>query len=148
MLIPRLAACFAALPLGAAPVLAQNPISQTAGQMAPGDVASAAAKAAQVLRSVAKDKLLVRDLLGAPVSEPGGGKVGTVADLVVIPGGRVVAALISTKDKNMGRIPVPFSAAKVTHTAGKLGMTLPVSLSDLKRMKEVQSLTQVIPGKQ
>lgn len=131
MLISRIALCLVALSLGPAPALAQSSGSQLLSQMAPGDVASAAADATKALGSAAQDKLLVRDLLGAPVSGPGGATVGTIADLVVIPGGRVVAAII---------------AAKVSHTAGKLGLTLPVSLSDLRGMKEVQSLAKAIPG--
>jgi hypothetical protein len=146
MLTSRIATCLVALSFGPVPALAQSSGSQMLSQMVPGNVASAAADAAKALGSAAQDKLLVRDLLGAPVSGPGGGTVGTVADLVVIPGGRVVAAIIAAKDKKIGRIPVPFSAAKVSHTTGKLGLSLPVSLSDLKGMKEVQSLTQAIPG--
>ena len=148
MLITRITVCLAIVSLEAAPVLAQSSSPQPMSQMASGDVASAAADAVKTLGSTAKDKLFVRDLLGAPVSGPGGGTVGTVADLVVIPGGRVVAAIIATKDKKMGHIPVPFSVAKVSNNAGKLELALPVSLSELKGMKEVQSLAHAIPGKQ
>ncbi|MFC4173565.1 PRC-barrel domain-containing protein [Microvirga sp. GCM10011540] len=130
------------------PAAAQNvpAPAQAAQQMMPGDVASAAASAAQTLTSSAKDRLLVKDLLGAQVTGPGGGTVGTVEDLVVIPGGRVVAAIISTKDKNTGRIPVPFAAVKLSRTSGKIAMSLPVALSDLKNMKEVQQLSKAVPG--
>ncbi len=88
----------------------------------------------------------MRDLLGTNVTGPGGSTIGTVADLVVIPGGRIIAAIISTKDKKTGRIPVPFSIVKVSNTAGKLGLALPVSVSELKGMKEIQSLAQAVPG--
>ncbi len=112
----------------------------------PGDLASAAQNAIQALPSAAKDKLLVKDLLGAKVVGPGGNPVGTVEDLVVVPGGRVVAAIISTKAKGAGRIPVPFSAVKLSRTAGTLGLTLPVEVSKLRAMKEIQSLADQLPG--
>lgn len=35
---------------------------------------------------------------------------------------------------------------KVSHTAGKLGLTLPVGLSELQGMKEIQSLAKQLPG--
>jgi hypothetical protein len=60
----------------------------------------------------------------------------------------VAAAIIATKDKTMGHIPMPFSVAKVSNSAGKLGLALPVSLSEFKGMKEVESLAHAIPGKQ
>jgi hypothetical protein len=112
----------------------------------PSDVTSAAKSAAETLTSVAQDKLLVKDMLGADVSGPGGKTMGTVENFVVIPGGRIVAAIIATDAKDTGRIPVPFSLVKVTHTAGKLGLTLPVGLSEMKGMKEIQTLAAAIPG--
>jgi hypothetical protein len=66
-------------------------------------------------------------------------------NFVVIPGGRVVAAIVATDVKGTGRIPVPFSMVKVPHTAGKLGLTLPVGLSELKNIKEIQTLA-AMPG--
>lgn len=124
---------------------APNP-AQAAKQMAPGDIASAAKSAAQTLTSNAKDKLLVKDLLGAPVHGPNGSAIGTVEDLVVLPGGRVVAAIVSTKSKSTGRIPVPFAVVKLSRTSGKLELNLPVQVSELTGMKEVQELKSAIPG--
>ena len=72
--------------------------------------------------------------------------MGTVENFVVIPGGRIVAAIIATDAKDTGGIPVPFSLVTVTHTGGKLGLTLPVGLSELKGMKEIQALAAAIPG--
>lgn len=110
------------------------------------DVTSAAKSAAKTLGSAAQDKLLVRDMLGAGVSGPNGKTVGTVDDLVAIPGGRIVAAIIATDAADMGRIPVPFSMVKVSRTAGKLGFALPAELSELKNMKEIQALAAATPG--
>ncbi len=140
----RLYLILAVAPL-AGPVGAQPAPTQALSQMASGDVASAAQKAIEALPSAAKDKLLVKDLLGAQVIEPGGSTVGIVEDLVVIPGGRVIAAIISTA-KDTGRIPIPFAVVKVSHSAGKLGLTLPVSISELRGMKEIQSLRKHVPG--
>jgi sporulation protein YlmC with PRC-barrel domain len=112
----------------------------------PGDVTSAAKSAVETLTSAAQDKLLVKDMLGADVSGPDGKTIGTVENFVVIPGGRIVAAIIATDAKDTSRIPVPFSLVKVTRTAGKLGLTLPVGLSELKGMKEIQTLAAAIPG--
>lgn len=146
MLSTRLIACLAACLLWPLPAFAQSSDSQPLSQMAPGDVASATTEALHTLGSAAKDKLLVRDLIGAKVTGPSASPLGTVEDLVVIPGGRVVAAIISPNAKDLGRVPVPFSVTKISHYAGKLELTLPVSLSELKGMKEVQSLAQALPG--
>ncbi|WP_230533399.1 PRC-barrel domain-containing protein [Microvirga roseola] len=134
--------------MGSQPATAQgtpNP-AQAAQQLMPGDVASAAKSAADTLTSSAKDSLLVKDLLGAQVSGPGGDTVGTVDNLVAVPGGRIVAAILVPQGQGGDRIPVPFSIVKVAKTSGKLGITLPVSLSELKGMKEVQQLVSAVPG--
>lgn len=75
----------------------------------------------QALRSAAKDKLLVKDLLGVRVTDPGESTIGTVKDFVLILGGRIVAATISTMDKKAGHIPVPLSVAKVGIPLGSSG---------------------------
>lgn len=111
-----------------------------------GDIASAAKSAADELASGAKDKLLVKDMLGADVTGPGGEKIGTVENLVVVPGGRVVAAIVATDAEDTGRIPVPFSVVKMAQAGGKLGLELPVGLSKLQGMKEVQALAGAVPG--
>jgi sporulation protein YlmC with PRC-barrel domain len=111
-----------------------------------GDIASAAGSAVDALASSAKDKLLVKDMLGAEVKGPDGKTIGTVENLVVLPGGRIVAAIVATDAKDTGRIPVPFSAVKIARAGGKLGFELPVGLSELKGMKEVQALAGAVPG--
>jgi hypothetical protein len=42
------------------------------------DVTSAASEAASALKSAAKDKLLIADLIGADVTGPSGSRVGTM----------------------------------------------------------------------
>ncbi|UEM18583.1 hypothetical protein JL100_015810 [Skermanella mucosa] len=135
-----------ALILVAASMQTTPAMAQTTGAQTMTDVTSAAKSAAKTLGSAAQDKLLVRDMLGAGVSGPGGKTVGTVEDLVAIPGGRIVAAIIATDAADMGRIPVPFTMVKVSRTAGKLGLDLPVGLSELKNMKEIQALAAATPG--
>lgn len=128
--------------------LASGPgaLAQGSGGSPLGDLASAAGDAVKALQSAAKDSLLVKDILGAEVTDPRGGTVGHIENLVVIPGGRVVAAIVAIKDKGMGRIPVPFAAVKLQRKAGKLGVALPATLSEMKGMKEVQALTQALPS--
>lgn len=138
-------ALFAAL-LGAGMAQAQDISAPDVGSMAPGDVASAANSAVQALTSAAKDKVLVKDLLGASVTVPGGDTVGTVENLVVLPGGRVIAAIIATKSSQTGRIPVPFASVKLSQASGKIGVMLPASVSELNGMTEVQKLKGLIPG--
>jgi hypothetical protein len=109
------------------------------------EIASAATDAAEALKNAAKDKVLVKDLLGTTINGPDGKAIGTVENLVVIPGGRVVAAILATGGKT-GRIPVPFTAVKISKSAGQLEARLPMSLTELRNMKEVQQLGDVLPG--
>lgn len=137
------------LALLAAALIQDAPLpAEAAEPTTSGGIASAAKSAAGALASAGKDKLLVKDMLGAEVTGPGGETIGTVENLAVIPGGRVVAALLSTRSKDTGRIAVPFSAVKISRGAGKLGLGLPMSLSKLKSMDKVQALTKaVLAGK-
>jgi hypothetical protein len=102
-------------------VLAHGPAAQAVGQIAQGVVGSAVGDVIQALRSAAKDKLLVKDLLGVRVTDPGESTIGTVKDFVAILGGRIVAATISRMDKKAGHIPVPPSVAKVGIRLGSSG---------------------------
>ncbi|WP_349371140.1 PRC-barrel domain-containing protein [Salinarimonas sp.] len=83
------------------------------------------AEAATALRDAAENALLVRDLLGKEVADPSGGSVGTIANLAVIPGGRIVAAILETPDGT--RVPVPFAAVKVAAKASTVSLTKPLS---------------------
>ncbi|WP_181707653.1 PRC-barrel domain-containing protein [Chthonobacter rhizosphaerae] len=113
---------------------------------APSDLATAAESAAATLSKSAKDSLLVRDLLGAEVTAPGGDVSGTVQDLVVVPGGRIVAAIVEPKAKGADPVPVPFAAVKVKKSASRLQVELPEPLSSLKSDKSVAALAKAIPG--
>jgi hypothetical protein len=125
----------------------QAPLAQSASDLTPPDgVASAASDAVSALGSAAKDKLLVRDLLGASVTGPDGSDAGTIEDLVVIPGGRVVAAIVKAKSADGERVPIPFAVAKMSRSAGKLGISLPVGLSQIRDMSQTRALAKQVPG--
>lgn len=110
----------------------------------PGDLTSgsAIASAAESLAGQASDSLLVRDLFGKELKGSDGEVVGTVDDLAVIPGGRVVAAIVSTRDG--AQIAVPFAAVKLTGSASALEVPIAASeLSGLTALKSfADSLTQ------
>lgn len=134
--------------LFAGSVIVEPALAQSSGSsgIAQSDVASAAKNVLDSLPSAAQDKLLVRDLLGAKVTGPDGSELGTVENFAVIPGGRIIAAIVSAKGSGKGRVPVPFSVIKVSQSAGKLDLTVPVSLSELQGIKEVKSLAKKLPG--
>ena len=128
----RIQALAAGLAFVAAPACAQNtgmlPESLTS--------ASSIASAAKTLQQAAQDKLLVRDLLGTQITGANGDTLGTVENFAVIPGGRIVAAIVSTGSGTM--IAVPFTALKVANTGQQLQTTVPAS--ELTGMSELQSL--------
>jgi len=127
--------------LGVAPALAQDSLLNAAAeQMNAGDMASAAREAADTLAEAAKNRILIEDLFGTEITGPGGETIGTVDNLAVIPGGQIVAALVQTRDGQ--RIAVPFKAVKLSRAAGKLAASLPVGLSELQGMEELQSLAE------
>lgn len=110
------------------------------------DLSTAAKDAAETLSQAANDSLLVRDLLGATVTAPGGETSGTVEDLVVVPGGRIVAAIIKTGSDDAERIPVPFAAVKVTRSSSELKLELPKSVEALNSDGSLDALAEAVPG--
>lgn len=127
--------------LGIAMALALLPVPSAAQDLpSPGDLTSASgiASAARNLAGEAEDRLLVRDLLGKELKGADGNTLGTVEDLAVIPGGRVVAAIVSTG--NGKRIAVPFAAVKLAGTGSSL--EVPVAASDLAGRAELRSLAE------
>ena len=123
------------LVLVAAPVAAQD-LPDLPHQLSD---ASSIASAAQTLSGQVGDKLLIRDLLGKELTGSGGEVVGTVENLVAIPGGRLIAALVSTES---GQIAVPFAAIKVVGAAESSGLEVPVPASELTGMAELRSLAE------
>jgi PRC-barrel domain len=100
--------------------------------------ASAIASAADTLAGAAQDKVLVADLIGQSLTGADGQTVGTVEDLAAIPGGRLVAAIVSTGDGT--RIAVPYAALQMSSAAQ--GLTATVPASELTGMSELRSLAQ------
>ena len=107
-----------------------------------GDLAGAAKEAADTLKQAAADKLLVADMLGAEVTGPGGERLGTVENLAVVPGGKLVAAIIALEGGD--KLPVPYRMVKVSRAQQKLGVTLPVSLEDLRGDEAVKALASAL----
>ena len=96
------------------------------------------------LTGAAKDKVLIKDLLGMKVSDPGGGVIGTVSDFAVLPGGRMIAALLTTADPKIGKIAVPFTAMKISRTAKTVSLSLPMTLPELAGRGDIQRLTTAV----
>lgn len=116
-------------------------------------LAEAGSEALKAVRSAAKDALLVKDMIGAKIVGPTGEKVGTVRDLVVIPGGQLVALVVSPDDLQHP-ILVPYKAAKISKAAkaasGAVNATveiqLPQPLDKLRAGKAVTDLTDALGG--
>ncbi len=108
-----------------------------------GSVSDLATMAGEV-RGLAEDRLLVRDMLGEPLLGGDGETVGTVEDFVVIPGGRLVAAMVETGDGT--RIAVPFAAVKLGQAAAAGMMQVPLDASDIRGSAELRSLAETLSG--
>ena len=96
------------------------------------------ADAAQAIADAGVDKLLIADLVGSTLEGLGGEALGTVENLVAVPGGRLVAALVSLEDDT--RIAVPYAALKVSAAAGTVSVTVPMSADELRGMTELRDL--------
>lgn len=131
-----------------APVLAQG--SGSSGSqggigipMSADAIARAAQDALDLAKGAASDSLLIKDLLGRTVTGPDGTEIGTVENFMVVPGGRIVAAVLQTSGGESRRIAVPFSLVKLSGTADKL--SLQATLQELQNMPAIQSLTAALP---
>jgi sporulation protein YlmC with PRC-barrel domain len=131
----------AAAALIGAPLLAGSAASQDAGSGSapPLDTASKLISAAKSLSEVAKDALLIKDLLGLEVAGADGKSLGTVENFAVAPGGRLIAALLELKDG--GRmIALPAGAIKLASAAQGGSLDLLVPASDVTSAAELESL--------
>lgn len=107
------------------------------------DLSSASSDAVSALSDAAEDKILIADLIGADVSDPSGDVVGTVDNLVAVPGGRIVAAIIKPEDDG-DLLPVPFQAVKLSQGADKASVALPDTIGDMRDSSEVKDLSDAI----
>ena len=111
----------------------------------PSAIADSASKAASTLTGKAKEHVLVRQMLGQQVTGPGGDVLGTLDNLVVVPGGQVVAVVV--KPEQGQPVVLPYQALKVSAASSaseKLGLTLPMSLKEAKDMSAIQDLTSTV----
>ena len=113
---------------------AQDPL---AGLPEPSDP-DALREVASRLGEEAKDRALIADLLGKPLKGSDGDTIGKVRDFVVIPGGRLIAAIVQTPDGP--RIAVPFTAVKLVGAAQSRGLEVPLTASEVSGMEELESL--------
>ncbi|WP_372426064.1 PRC-barrel domain-containing protein [Salinarimonas chemoclinalis] len=131
----------AALLAGAAPLAAAPTLAQDAMPLE--DLGGAISDAASALEDAGEDALLVRDLLGMELTDPSGETAGTVRDFVVVPGGRLVAALVETPDG--ARVPVPFAAIKLADRGETARATLSRPLSEVTASDGFEALEEAMP---
>ena len=143
MLRSLVAGAILLMPVGA---LAQDGVIETAQSLTDASaVAESAMKTVETLSKNAAEHMLVKDMLGTEVTGPGGNVVGTVENLVVVPGGKVMAVIIKPKDGQP--VALPYGALKVStaaSAANSIGLTLPISLDDLRGKEAVQKLTSTV----
>lgn len=77
------------------------------------DVSSAASD----LAGRVADHVMVADMIGRDVVGPDGAALGTLENLVVLPGGNLVAAVVALEDGT--RVALPWDAAKAGVKAGE-----------------------------
>ena len=138
--IPALAAPFVFVLLPAFALAQDAPSLST--DVSSVDLPSAAEEAASALTDAAQDKLLIKDLMGSTVNGPAGDAIGTVENLVAIPGGRIVAAVLSVREGD--RLVVPFSVLKLSGLRDKTGLASPIGVSELRNDPAVQSLADAV----
>ena len=98
------------------------------------------AQAATTIAEAGVDKILVGDLIGLEVKGPDGEVLGTVEDLAAIPGGRLVAALMTLEDGTP--IAVPYAALKVTGVRDALEATVPLAAEELAGLAPLADLAR------
>ena len=102
------------------------------------------AQAATTIAEAGVDKILIGDLIGLEVKGPEGDILGTIEDLAAVPGGRLVAAVMTLPDGT--RIAVPYAALKVTGARDALEATLPATVGELGGMGALRDLASSLGG--
>lgn len=124
----------AAVGAAAAPAAAADGVPDAVDEIGS---ASELGDAAEKAVNEAEDSLLIKDLLGKEVKGVDGDTIGEIENFVVVPGGRIVAALVETDDGTM--LALPMAALKLAATADDAGIEVPVPASevvDLDKLKE------------
>lgn len=138
---PALLAALLALPV---PAAAMEPLQ---GLADPDAVADLAANAAAVVSEKARDTLLVRQMLGREITGPDGETVGTLGNLVMVPGGRVAAIIVLPASGEP--VVLPYQALKLSAAAAAdeaVGLSLPLDLEEARSLGPVQELTAAVLG--
>lgn len=117
---------------------------QDDGAETTGALPTSPGEAAEMLRDAAENAILVRDLFGAEIAGPDGTTVGTVENLAVVPGGRIVAAIVERSDGT--RVPVPYAAVTLERKAGAVAGTLDRPLSELTSDADFGGLEEALPS--
>lgn len=99
---------------------------------------SGLSSAAETLAGQAEERLLIRDLLGKELMGADGETLGTVENFVVVPGGRLVAAVVETSDG--ARLAVPFAAVKLAAAAEGSPMQLSLPAAEVRGIEALRSL--------
>ena len=136
------AACLAFALCLTSPALAQEGVAELPDEIAGSE---AMASAAQAIVDAGAESVLLAGLIGSTVAGPGGEALGTVENLAAVPGGRLVAALMTLEDGT--RIAVPYQALKVTGAAETLEATLPLGADELRGMDELTDLASQLDGR-
>lgn len=137
-------------PLAAALLLATQAPAQDASTPdaldLPDEIAGseAVASAAQTIVDAGADQFLLADLIGSEVTGPTGEVLGTIEDLAAIPGGRLVAVLMSLEDGTP--IAVPYQAMKLQGASDAAGMVLDLDAETLRGMPELRDLAEALGG--
>ncbi len=86
-------------------------------------------------------------MIGRKVTGPDGDELGEVEDLVVAPGGQVVAVLVKPDEGD--RVALPYRALKVSGAASaseEMGLSLPIDLDEARAIDGMQALTDAVTG--
>lgn len=104
----------------------------------------AVASAARTIVEAGADKVLLADLIGSEVAGPSGEALGTVEDLAAIPGGRLIAALVSLDDGTM--VALPYQALKLDAAGETARATLDLTAEELRALPELRELADALGG--
>lgn len=107
----------------------------------PGAVGDAAADLMGQGIDLAEEVLLIRDLLGREVLGPDGDSLGTVENFVLIPGGNLVAAIVTLPDGQ--RIALPYQAVSAGVTLNG-PVQIPMTRAEIDASQELADLTDAM----
>ena len=116
------------------PASAQDPLADLPDPTSPDALREVASR----LGEEAKDRALIADLLDKTLKGSDGDTIGKVRDFVLVPGGRLIAAIVETTDGP--RIALPFTAVKLVGSAQSRGLEVPLTASEVSEMEELESL--------